>query len=381
MTSSSRRVVLVAPDKFKGSLAARDVATALASGIADVRPELPVVMCPVADGGEGTVEAAVESGFRSRSAMVQGPLGAPVTANFATRGETAVVELAQASGLGLLPAGPSPDTAAVATSYGTGELLVAALDAGAEMIVLGLGGSATTDGGAGMLQALGAGFRDHAGDVLGPGLAHPSTVTSVDLATLDPRLARTRIVVATDVDNPLLGPRGAAAVFGPQKGATAELVLTLDRDLSRWSRILWQAGATADPEQPGAGAAGGVGFAAMGALRAVARSGVDVVLDIVGFTELVAGARIVITGEGSLDEQSLSGKAPMGVLRAASAQGVPTIVVAGRSTLQPDVVTGSGFQAVFTLQDREPDLRTCILEAPRLLREVGRQVAGVTPDD
>ena len=381
MTSSSRRVVLVAPDKFKGSLAARDVATALASGIADVRPELPVVMCPVADGGEGTVEAAVESGFRSRSAMVQGPLGAPVTANFATRGETAVVELAQASGLGLLPAGPSPDTAAVATSYGTGELLVAALDAGAEMIVLGLGGSATTDGGAGMLQALGAGFRDHAGDVLGPGLAHPSTVTSVDLATLDPRLARTRIVVATDVNNPLLGPRGAAAVFGPQKGATAELVLTLDRDLSRWSRILWQAGSTADPEQPGAGAAGGVGFAAMGALRAVARSGVDVVLDIVGFTDLVAGARIVITGEGSLDEQSLSGKAPMGVLRAASAQGVLTIVVAGRSTLEPGVATGSGFQAVFTLQDREPDLRTCILEAPRLLHEVGREVAALIPDD
>ena len=209
----------------------------------------------------------------------------------------------------------------------------------------------------------------------------PRTVASVDLATLDPRLARTRIVVATDVDSPLLGPRGAAAVFGPQKGATAELVPALDRDLRRWSRILRQAGARADPDQPGAGAAGGVGFAAVAALRAVARPGVDVLLDIVGFTDLLAGARIVITGEGSLDEQSLSGKAPVGVLRAASAQGVPTIVVAGRSTLEPGVVTGSGFEAVFTLQDREPDLRTCVLEAPRLLHEVGREAAALIPDD
>ena len=381
MTSSSRRVVLVAPDKFKGSLTARDVAAALASGIADARPELPVVICPVADGGEGTVEAAVTSGFRSRSAMVRGPLGDPVNASFATRSGVAVVELAQASGLGLLPAEPSSDTAVVATSYGTGELLVAALDAGARTVVLGLGGSAGTDGGAGMLQALGATFRDHAGDVLGPGLAHPHTAASVDLATLDPRLARARLVVATDVDNPLLGPRGAAAVFAPQKGATADQVLTLDRDLRRWSRILRKAGAEASPVQPGAGAAGGVGFAAMSALRAAARPGVDVILELVGFTDLLAGARMVITGEGSLDEQSLRGKAPLGVLRAASAQGVPTIVVAGRSALERAVVTRCGFHALFTLQDREPDLRTCVLEAPRLLREVGREVARLMPDD
>ena len=376
MTSNSRRAVLVAPDKFKGSLTARQAATALSSGITDARPDLIVVTCPVADGGEGTVDAAVASGFRSRSATVRGPLGHPVKADFATKGSTAIVELAQASGLHLLPEpGPSPRTAGVATTYGTGELLVAALDAGAETIVLGLGGSATTDGGAGMLQALGATFRDDAGEVLGPGLAHPSTIASADLSGLDPRIPATEFVVATDVDNPLWGPRGAAAVFGPQKGATAELALTLDEDLRRWSRVLSEAGVAVSPRQAGAGAAGGVGFAALGALRARARPGVDVVLDLVGFEGLLGDAFLVVTGEGSLDEQSLGGKAPIGVLRAAQAQGVPTIAVAGRSTLGPDVLARTGFEAVYTLQDREPDLTTCILEAPRLLREIGREVA------
>ena len=381
MTSISRRVVLVAPDKFKGSLTARQAATALAAGLTDARPDLRVVTCPVADGGEGTVEAAVASGFRSRSATVRGPLGHPVKAEFATKGSTAIVELAQASGLHLLPEpGPSPRTAAVATTYGTGELLVAALDAGAETIVLGLGGSATTDGGAGMLQALGATFRDDAGEVLGPGLAHPSTIASADLAGLDPRIATAEMVVATDVDNPLCGARGAAAVFGPQKGAMAEQVLVLDQDLRRWAGVLAEAGVKASPDHPGAGAAGGVGFAALGALRARARSGVDVVLDLVGFDGLLGDAWIVVTGEGSLDEQSLGGKAPIGVLRAAQALGVPTIVVAGRSTLGPDVLARTGFEAAYTLQDREPDLARCMVEAARLLREIGREVAALAGD-
>ena len=375
MTSTGRRVVLVAPDKFKGSLTARDVAAALASGLTDAHPELRVVTCPVADGGEGTVEAAVASGFRPHRATVQGPLGQRVEAVFATRGTTAVVELAQASGLQLLPQpGPSPQTAALATTYGTGELLAAALDAGATRIVLGLGGSATTDGGAGMLQALGATFRDVAGEVLRPGLAHLSAIASADLTGLDPRIAAAEIVVATDVDNPLCGPRGAAAVFGPQKGATPDLALALDRDLGRWARVLSAAGVTASPDHPGAGAAGGVGFAALGALRSTARPGVDVVLDLVGFEHLLADACLVVTGEGSLDEQSLGGKAPIGVLRAAQAQGVPTVVVAGRCTLDPGVLARAGFQAVHTLQDLEPDLATCIREAPRLLRAVGREL-------
>ncbi len=205
-------------------------------------------------------------------------------------------------------------------------------------------------------------------------MAHPRVIASADLSGLDPRVTAAEIVVATDVDNPLCGPRGAAAVFGPQKGATADLVRALDQDLRRWSRVLSEAGVTTSPEQAGAGAAGGVGFAALGALRARARPGVDVVLDLVGFENLLAEACLVVTGEGSLDEQSLGGKAPIGVLRAAQAQGVPTIVVAGRCTLAPDVVVRTGFLAAYTLQEREPDLRRCILEAPRLLREVGREV-------
>ena len=270
----------------------------------------------------GITDATVASGFRPRSVTVLGPLGHPVEAVFATRGSTAVVELAQASGLHLLPEpGPSPRTAAAATTYGTGELLVAALEAGAETVVLGLGGSPPTDGGAGMLQALGCSFHDEAGDVLGPGLAHPSTIASADLRG-DPRIAKAEIVVATDVDNPLWGPRGAAAVFGPQKGATAEQVRALDLDLQRWSRVLSEAGVSASPEEAAAGAAGGVGFAVLGALGARVRPGVDVVLDIVGFEHVLASACLVVTGEGSLDEQSLRGKAPLGVLRAAQAQRV-----------------------------------------------------------
>jgi glycerate kinase len=376
MTTTRRRVVLIAPDKFKGSLTAPEVAAALAAGVTAARPDLQVVTCPVADGGEGTVAAALASGFRSRTVTVRGPLGHPVAAVFARKGSTAVVELAQASGLHLLPEpGACPQTAVAATTYGTGELLLAALDAGANTIVVGLGGSATTDGGAGMLQALGARFHDGGGELLGPGLARPGTIASADLAGLDPRIAMAEVVVATDVDNPLSGPRGAAAVFGPQKGATPEVVGALDEDLRRWSRVLSRAGVTANPQQPGAGAAGGAGFAALGVLRARARPGVDVVLDIVGFDELLAGASLVVTGEGSLDEQSLGGKAPVGVLRAAVRRGVPTVVVAGRSTLEPDVLARTGFAAVYTLQDLEPDLATSIREAPRLLRDVGRAVA------
>ena len=376
MTSNTRRVVLVAPDKFKGSLTARDVAMALASGITDAHPDLRVVTCPVADGGEGTVEAAVASGFRSRSATVRGPLGHPVDAVFATKGSTAVVELAQASGLHLLPdPGPSPQTAAVATTYGTGELLVAALDAGATRIVLGLGGSATTDGGAGMLQALGATFRDDEGTVLDAGMAHPSAIASADLAGLDPRIAEAEIVVATDVDNPLCGPRGAAAVFGPQKGATADLAHALDQDLRRWSRVLSEAGVTTSPEQRGRRSSRRRGLrrprcaASPGTARGRRRPRPRRVREPPrrrlpgrhgrGF------ARRAVPGRQGADRRPAGG---------AGAGGADD---RRRRPLHPraaDVLARTGFQAVHTLQDREPDLTTCILEAARLLREVGREL-------
>ena len=357
--------VVVAPDKFKGSATADEAARHLAAGIRDAAPDADVVEVPVADGGEGTVDAALRQGFRAVRAAVRGPLGAPVEAVLAVRDGTAVVELALASGLALAGARPDP---LAATSYGTGELVAAALDAGCTTLVLGLGGSATTDGGAGLLQALGATLVDAGGAVVPAGQGHPLVTHGLDLAGLDPRLRDVDVVVATDVDNPLLGPRGAAPVFGPQKGADPGQVRVLGEALARWAGLLGSAAAAT----PGAGAAGGVGFAALAALGAGVRPGVDVVLELVGLAEALAGARLVVTGEGSLDDQSAGGKAPVGVARAARAAGVPAVAVAGRVTLDADRLRALGFVTAYALADLEPDPARSMAEAPRLLREVGR---------
>ncbi|MFF1529508.1 glycerate kinase [Cellulomonas sp. NPDC058312] len=360
--------ILLAPDKFRGSADAAAVARALRAGIQDVDPGAAVVEVPVADGGEGTVDAALRRGFRAVSVTVRGPLGDPVEAVVAVRDGTAVVELAQASGLALV--GDRRDPLA-ATTVGTGQLVAAALDAGCTRIVLGLGGSATTDGGAGLLQALGATLRDAGGAVLRPGAGHPLAVASVDVTGLDPRLRGAQVVVATDVDNPLLGARGAAAVFAPQKGASPEQVAVLEAALDRWAGLLGRPAA----DLAGAGAAGGVGYAALAALGATVRPGVEVVLQLVGFAGLLAGARLVVTGEGALDEQSAGGKAPVGVARAAAAAGVPVVAVAGRVDLAPDRLHALGFTRAYALTDREPDPARCLADAPRLLREVGREIA------
>jgi glycerate kinase len=298
------------------------------------------------------------------------------------RHTTAVIELAQAAGLALLPPpGPTAQTAKAATTFGVGKMMAAALDAGAQTLVLGLGGSASTDGGAGLLQALGASFADTAGQVLRPGAAHPLAIAQANLFGLDPRLRSVEVVIATDVDNPLYGPRGAAAIFAAQKGASAAGRQALDEALRRWGDVLTAAGARVRPEAAGAGAAGGVGVAAMSVLGANVRPGIQVVLELVRFDALLADAVLVITGEGSLDEQSLGGKAPMGVLRAAQGRDVPTIVVAGRCTLDADALTASGFHAVYSLADRAQDLETSIREAPLLLRAVGREIAVARPQD
>jgi glycerate kinase len=360
--------VVLAPDKFKGSATAGQVAQALRAGLLDVAPGTTVVEVPVADGGEGTVDAALTRGFRAVPVRVRGPVGAPVDAVVAVRDRTAVVELALASGLALVGEDPAPLTA---TTFGTGQLVAAALDAGCTTVVLGLGGSASTDGGAGMLQALGATLLDADGTPLPAGEGHPLRTHAVDLAGLDPRLRAADVVVATDVDHPLLGLRGAAAVFAPQKGADADQVRALAGALERWAGLVGAASATT----PGAGAAGGVGFAALAALGARVRPGVEVVLELVGLADALAGARLVVTGEGSLDEQSAGGKTPVGVARAAAAAGVPVVAVAGRTTLSPDVLRQLGFAATYTLVEREPDLARCLAEAPALLREVGREIA------
>lgn len=375
--------VVIAPDKFKGSLSAPDVAkhleAGLLAGFAASRPgeAFEATRIPVADGGEGTLDAAVGSGFTRRTATVTGPTGRPVQADFAVRDREAVIEMAAASGLALLPDGPHSRTATTATSLGTGELIRAALDLGCRKIILGVGGSANTDGGAGVLQGLGAVFLNAEGNELPGGGAALAHLDRIDFSGLDTRLEEARFTLASDVDNPLLGTSGAAAVFGPQKGATPEDVITLDLALANFVTVLaGELGTRAEHAAvaPGAGAAGGVGYAAIAALAASRRPGIDVVLEFTGLDKRLAGADLVITGEGSLDEQSLLGKTPMGVARAAQRAGVPVIAVCGRSTLSPEQLTEAGFQQVHALTDLESNVEKCIAEAGPLLEKLGKSI-------
>ncbi|MFD9886475.1 glycerate kinase [Streptomyces alboflavus] len=373
---TGRGHVLIAADKFKGSLTAVQVAERVTAGLHGVLPDLPVRALPVADGGDGTVDAAVAAGFERREARVTGPLGAEVVAAYALREGTAVVEMAEASGLQLLPAGTfAPLTA---TTYGSGELIRAALDAGARTIVFGVGGSATTDGGAGMLAALGARFLDADGAPVGPGGGPLRELASADLSGLDPRLADVDIVLASDVDNPLTGPKGAPAVYGPQKGATPDDVAALDAALAHFARVLARdAGPRAleHADAPGAGAAGGIGFGALVGLGASFRPGIDVMLDVLGFAPALAGASLVITGEGSLDEQTLHGKAPAGVAAAARAAGIDVVAVCGRLALAPTALGTAGIRRAYALTDIEPDVSRCVAEAGPLLERLSAKIA------
>jgi glycerate 2-kinase len=368
--------VVVAPDKFKGSLTAREVAERVAAGIAAVCAGVEVVRVPVADGGDGTVDAALAAGYERVPVRAEGPTGSPVDTAYAVREGVGVVEMADVSGLRLLP----PDALAplTASSYGTGEVVRAALDAGCHTVVLGIGGSASTDGGAGMVAALGARLLDAAGHELPRGGAALADLDRLDLAGLHPRLARTRVVVATDVDNPLLGPTGAAAVYGPQKGADPDDVALLDAALRRWADVVDAALGTPGPssrDRPGAGAAGGVGYAAMTLLGGEPEPGIDLMLELVRFADRLPGADLVITGEGSLDEQTLNGKAPAGVAAAAGRAGVPVVAVAGRVALDHDRLQAAGITAAYALTDIEPDVQRCLAEAGPLLERLAANLA------
>jgi glycerate kinase len=371
--------VLIAPDKFKGSLTALQVADAVGRGLAANRPDVPSILLPMADGGDGTLAAAVAAGFRPIPVRVRGPVGDPVDTAYAALGGVAVVEMADACGLARLPGGrPAPMTA---SSFGLGQVIAAAAEYGARRIVVGVGGSASTDGGAGMLSALGARLLDADGRDLPPGGGALQGLDRVDLAGLHAGLAQTEIVLATDVDNPLLGDAGAACVYAAQKGASPEEVRQLEDALRRWSTVL--AGAadsgSANSDQfaglPGAGAAGGVGFAALAVLHAQARPGIDLMLELTGFHEHLAGSRLVVTGEGSLDRQSLRGKAPVGVAAAARKAGIPVVAVAGRNLLTPGELAGAGLCAAYALLDIEPDPARCMAVAAELLERLAMRVA------
>ncbi|MFI9004052.1 glycerate kinase [Streptomyces sp. NPDC053541] len=367
--------VLVAADKFKGSLTAVQVAERVTAGLRRVVPELEVETLPVADGGDGTVAAAVAAGFERREVTVTGPVGEPVTAAFALRGTTAVVEMAEASGLQLLPEGVfAPLTA---TTYGSGEVLRAALDAGATTMVFGVGGSATTDGGAGMLTALGAVFLDADGKPVGPGGGALADLASADLSGVDPRFADVDFVLASDVDNPLTGPKGCAAVYGPQKGATPEDVATLDAALAHYAQVLEKAIGPRAAElaaSPGAGGAGGIGYGAL-LLGASFRPGIELMLEVLGFAPALERATLVITGEGSLDEQTLHGKAPAGVAAAARAAGKEVVAVCGRLALPPEALGTAGIRRAYPLTDLEPDPAKSIPNAGPLLEQVSANIA------
>ncbi|MFC6715141.1 glycerate kinase [Branchiibius cervicis] len=365
--------IVVAPDKFKGSLSASGVAAALADGLRSVLPTAQIVLLPVADGGDGTVAAAVAAGFTQHQVLVDGPVGDPVSAPFAVNGDRAVVELAAACGLSLLPGGALAPMEA--STYGLGQVIDAALATGAREIVVGLGGSASTDGGAGMLAALGAGLLDASGTPIGRGGGALSAIASVSLESVRRRLDGASVVVASDVTNPLLGSDGAAAVFGPQKGASPSQVAALDAALGRWADVLAPVLGADFRDTPGAGAAGGAGFGALAGLSARLEPGIDLILSLLDFDAAVADADLVITGEGSLDEQSLAGKAPVGVSEAAARHGVPVIAVAGRLQLPLSRLGQAGIENAWALSDLEPDVARSIAEADRLLQEVGRRIA------
>jgi glycerate kinase len=367
--------VVVAPDKFEGSLTAEQAAKAIEAGLRRARADVEVVRLPVGDGGAGTLAAVVAAGFQRVPVQATGPTGEPVQAAIAVRGDRAFVEMAEASGLRRLPGGRRAPLQA--TTYGTGELLRAALDLSVTEIVLGIGGSATTDGGTGMASALGARFLDADGEPLPPGGASLLRLARIDTAGLDPRIAKVRVTVAADVDNPLVGPNGAAAVYGPQKGASPEDVLLLDSALRRYARVLSTDLGADLADAPGAGAAGGLGAGAIAFLGAELRSGIELVLDLIGFHQAVEGADLVITGEGKIDFQSLRGKAPFGVAGAAAQHGVPVVAVGGIVEVDERQLRAAGFEEARGLTELEPDVERCIAEAAPLLERLAEQVGRV----
>jgi glycerate kinase len=364
--------VVIAPDKFKGSLTAAEAAEAISVGLKRADPALTTVQCPVADGGDGTLGTVLAAGFQRIPVYAKGPTGQVVQTAYARSGKTAVVEMAEVCGLQRLPGGqPAPMTA---SSHGLGQVVAQALDHGCRDIIIGVGGSASTDGGAGFLTALGAVVRDQDGVRL-PAGTPVGEAAYLDLTPLHPDIACAAFTLASDVDNPLCGPLGAATVYAPQKGASPDQVVELDRGLRHWADIVERAAKADYRTAAGAGAAGGVGFAALAVLGAQMQPGIDVIIDRIELTRNLVGARAVVTGEGSLDRQSLRGKAAIGVRRRASAHGVPTFAVAGVSALTPAEVREAGFAGVYALSDVEPDTARSMSHAAELLAAVSERLA------
>ena len=381
--------VLVCPDKFKGSLTATQAAEAIARGFSEGWPEAECVLCPLADGGEGTLEVLVRAtGGRLVEMEVTGPLGEKRKAPLGICGDgrTAVVEMAAASGLELIP--PERRDPRWTTTAGTGDLIRCALELGASRIIVGIGGSGTNDGGTGMAASLGARFLDREGRELPPGGGHLHRLERIDLSGLDPRIRKVEIEVASDVDNPLLGPEGASRIYAPQKGAGPEDVELLERGLARLAEVVsgqlevaeghGKPDSPADPaHMPGAGAAGGLGYGLAVFLGARIRPGIEVVMEAVGFEELLSASQLVITGEGRLDGQTAHGKTVSGVSRRAAERKVPLLALAGEIASGAEVLHRAGLTAMFCIArgplSREDSLR----QAYPLLASTSREIAQI----
>ncbi len=374
--------VVVACDKFGGTLTSQQAAEAIRRGLAAAGRTVRIV--PVADGGDGTVAAALRAGFTPVPVAVRGPTHLPLRTAYAVRGTRAVIELADACGLSRLPDGALEPLRS--SSHGLGDVIAAAVRAGYRDLLVGLGGSASSDGGAGMLAALGATTYTASGDEIRPGGGELIWADRLDLGGLLPELARTSVVIAADVDNPLLGQAGAVAVYGRQKGViSAGVADRLERGLANWADVVdaalgTQVGVWSDRPHPdprnaaGAGAAGGVGFAALAVLGASLRPGIEAVLDLSG-RDVFTGAALVIAGEGRVDGQTLRGKAAMGVARAAHAAGAPCVVVCGQRDLTEVEARSAGFAQVAALTDLEADVRVCQAQAGPLLARLVQGVA------
>jgi len=368
--------IVIAPDSFKGSLTALQAAEAIEIGMRRVFPDAAIEKVPMADGGEGTVQSLVDAtGGEIRVACVCDPLGNEIEAKYGVLGDgiTAVIEMAAASGLTLVP--PNKRNPLVTTTYGTGQLIQAALEHGCRRLIIGIGGSATNDGGAGMAQALGAKLLTVAGKQIQWGGGGLGELHSIDISGLHPRIAEVETVVACDVNNPLTGERGAAYVYGPQKGATPEIVKVLDANLAHFDKVVERNLGKAVGNIPGAGAAGGLGAGLIAFLNATLRSGIDIVIEAVQLAQRLEDVDLVITGEGRMDFQTVFGKTPVGVAKVAKKRGIPVIAIAGSLAEGADSVYDAGIDAMIDIVPEPMPLEFAIENAPTLITVAAERVA------
>lgn len=367
--------VVAAPQTFKGSISALNAAEAISIGVKNIYPSAEVILCPVADGGDGTLETLVEvSNGNIVECVVEGPTGTPVEAQWGAMGDeqTAVIEMARTSGLALLDLNERDPLNA--STYGLGEAILSALDQNYRKFIIGIGGSATNDGGAGMAQAVGISLKDEFGKEIPRGGAALSKLHSIDTAGMDPRIKQSEFMVACDVNNPLTGPEGASAVYGPQKGATPEMITQLDEALKNFAETILRDLGEEVEHISGAGAAGGLGAGMMAFMGGTLKPGVDIVLDTVGLADKLKGTDIVITGEGGIDFQTVYDKAPIGVAKLAKTLGIPTIALAGLVGKDFQVVHKDGIESVFSIVNGPMTLENASSNAHRLIVESTEQV-------